>query len=274
MGKNKLTVNVELVSPSTAGEWLSKNKNFRKLSERRAIDLSRAIVTGRWELTNDAVAFNCDGELINGQHRLRACIIAQKPIQLLVMRNVDSDTYFDTGQRRTAGQVLAAHGFTGAGELSAAARLLYFYEGPGLSAAFYSSIKVDHGELLRTVERHPLLAESVAASNQVRKLGPIAIFAMVHYLAAKHDREMADLFVYAVATGDGVGKTDSAYWLRERLISIRGRIGSRIARGELMQVTIKAWNLWVRRKPCHQLKVSDGEEFQMVLGPTAVAEAV
>lgn len=46
MGTNP-TVQLETISPAMAGEWLSKNKNFRALSERRAKDLARAIAQAR-----------------------------------------------------------------------------------------------------------------------------------------------------------------------------------------------------------------------------------
>jgi len=85
-----------------ANEWLRKNEGNRKLRESRAAGLARAIVAGKWTLTHQAIAFSKKGRLLDGQHRLRAIILANIPIQCVVARDVPEDAfaYMDAGLPR------------------------------------------------------------------------------------------------------------------------------------------------------------------------------
>lgn len=67
------------VTPRIAEAWLkknTKNRSIRKhLLERYASDMR----SGLWKLTGEPIIFNCDGTLIDGQHRLQSVVLAEKP---------------------------------------------------------------------------------------------------------------------------------------------------------------------------------------------------
>lgn len=94
----------EFVTPALAREYLDHNfdnRNLRPLVVARyAHDLSR----DQFAITHHAIAFNADGILEDGQHRLHAIVKANVGMWLLVVRNLPPGTqeFMDRGARRKA----------------------------------------------------------------------------------------------------------------------------------------------------------------------------
>ena len=101
------TVNL---TPNLAKQLLSNvYEGQRKLSNTDAEKMARDIKSGRWNndmFWNEPLAINPDGALMNGQHRCKAVIIAQKPIKVDIRYNVPTDNFkdMDGGKSRTAQQ--------------------------------------------------------------------------------------------------------------------------------------------------------------------------
>lgn len=74
------------VTPDQAHEWLDKPAKNRKVNERRVRLYAAMMKRGDWMLTNQGIAIDEFGQLIDGQHRLRAVVEADTPIDLLVIR--------------------------------------------------------------------------------------------------------------------------------------------------------------------------------------------
>jgi hypothetical protein len=82
---------------------LNRNPHNRKVREDDVIKLARELEDGNWKLTSAMVSFDKKGQLLNGQHRLNACIKAFKPIFVWVMFGADKSALSveDTGRSRT-----------------------------------------------------------------------------------------------------------------------------------------------------------------------------
>jgi hypothetical protein len=81
------------VTPKMAAEWLGKNGANRKLREHRAAFLARAIEEGKWQTTHQPIAFAKNGRLLDGQHRLRAIVMANKSVRVMVASGVNEETF-------------------------------------------------------------------------------------------------------------------------------------------------------------------------------------
>jgi len=126
------------VGPELAEKWLGRNlahkdnrrsKSNRPIREGRVDRYAGMMESGQWILTPDAVAFDTEGRLTNGQHRLHSIVDSGQPVRLLVAWNVPTDSfkYTDAGIKRTAGDVLAIEGFPDPIHLGAAARLVLLH---------------------------------------------------------------------------------------------------------------------------------------------------
>lgn len=108
-----VTSKVETITPEIATEMLKMNsRNPRKTMSRSKIQQYADIISaGLWQMNGEAIIFDEDGFLKNGQHRLCAIIKAGKPIRTVVTRGVPRDaTIFDEQLRRTVTQNVNADG--------------------------------------------------------------------------------------------------------------------------------------------------------------------
>jgi hypothetical protein len=84
---------VQTITPIEAAKLLGKNEANRKLREHRAAAMARAMREGRFKLTHQPIALSKRGRLLDGQHRLRAIILANKPVKLVVATDVPEETF-------------------------------------------------------------------------------------------------------------------------------------------------------------------------------------
>ena len=105
-----VTIAIEIITPETAIAMLETNINNRAL-KREA--LSQAIENGEWVLSNDMIVFSDDGELINGQNRLTACVKTNIPIVAVVARGFKKEwqIVMDGGIKRTVADFLKMAGY-------------------------------------------------------------------------------------------------------------------------------------------------------------------
>lgn len=72
----KLEIEEIDIEPHLAESWLTKNVKNRNLTDRIAKKYARDMASGKWKTTGDPIRFDVDGNLIDGQHRLQACVLA------------------------------------------------------------------------------------------------------------------------------------------------------------------------------------------------------
>lgn len=88
-----MKTNIELITPFIAEKMLRNNKANRKLDRNTVKKYANDMEKGLWELSHQGIAFNKDGVLIDGQHRLNAIIMANKDVYIQVTRDVPDGSY-------------------------------------------------------------------------------------------------------------------------------------------------------------------------------------
>src|SRR6266487_5152852 len=103
---------VQTITPDKAEELLAANTANRPLSRSTVRSFAEAMRRGDWLVTHQGIAFDTNGVLVDGQHRLAAIIEADRPVELTVFTDVAEGTFdvLDIGKRRTAADVLAIEG--------------------------------------------------------------------------------------------------------------------------------------------------------------------
>jgi hypothetical protein len=121
-------MNIKLitVSPQLAAKWLATNTDRnRKISKVTVNRYAGDMVRNQWQSTGEAIKFDKEGKLIDGQHRLSAVVASKKTVQMLVIRDLDDSVIqvLDTGRSRSAKDALTIAGHNGySNELAALAR--------------------------------------------------------------------------------------------------------------------------------------------------------
>lgn len=103
------------ITPEMANAWLEKNMpNNRRLNTANIRKYARIMHAGGWELTHQGIAFDTDGNLIDGQHRLSAIVMANVPVTMMVttgVKHVPGEALnIDVGARRTLTNIMQISG--------------------------------------------------------------------------------------------------------------------------------------------------------------------
>lgn len=90
---NKLSTEIVTITPKQAKTWLERNnQNNRKMRMEQAKRFARDMTNGNWNLTHQGIAFYEDGTVADGQHRLMAVVIADKPVRFMVTKGLPKAT--------------------------------------------------------------------------------------------------------------------------------------------------------------------------------------
>jgi len=137
-----MRTNVELITTEMAKDYLSRNFNNRPLIEKTVSYYADQMKQNLWALTGQGISFDESNKLIDGQHRLAAIIKANKPINILVIRGVQSLNFefYDLQKTRSSADVLSISGIDFAG-MNAAIISRFHYLKKGLKQNNRSQLK-------------------------------------------------------------------------------------------------------------------------------------
>lgn len=247
-GNGKYSSGVVDITPSMAKQLLEHNTLNRKVANSRVATFAADMKTGRWQLNGEAVVVASDETLMDGQHRLLACIKAGKPFRTFLTRGVENSTFMtlDQGAKRSLGDVLGIQGEANTGILAAALRLVaWAHDEPPYTNMGFSFGTRTVGELAKELPRYPNLAASVkfAAEHKAGRLIPPSIVALGHYMGLRYAPEHgAGDFYTAVTSGIGLAKEDPALTLRNWMLRKEGSVYGYEGRTMVVFATMRCWN--------------------------------
>ena len=270
--------NVQRVTPETALQWLTThNTSNRPLSKPFVAQLAAQIQRGEWQLTHQGIAFDEDGILIDGQHRLAAIVKAGRAVDVIVTHGVPRTafTVMDTGRKRTGRDALALAGETNAVHLAAALRGLHLYQQGHESAWSGASSMTSNDQLLDLLAQHPGMREALTYGQSINRGCRITITAAtVGWYVTTRERPDVDQnpWFSGVTTGALLESGDPRLTLRNTMLNLaagktyRRKEDSR----EHLLYYLKSWNAWVEGRELKLLRRSPGETMPRITGKPAV----
>jgi hypothetical protein len=183
-----MNTKIETITPATAKAYLEKNTANRNLREGFVNYLANEMITGRWKLTNQGIAFFTDGTLADGQHRLSAVIQSGATIEMQVTRGMEKDAMsaIDVGAKRSIADFLHLHyGVKDANAVTAAARQI-------LSIFFSFQNYTVPAEVVKMVVDY-YHADIAAALSSVRGFKPANKSWLIAVLAIARHRNKATM---------------------------------------------------------------------------------
>ena len=259
----KITYTTETVTPAMAEQWLEKNKDNRPVRDHHTLLLAKEMREGRWQLNGEAIVFDFNGNLLDGQHRLWAAYEHGQTFETLVVRGVDPSSFqtIDGGMKRSAGDVLTKAGLTYGTLTAAALRLVHFYETGARDYLIVS--RMSNAETLEMAAKYPRIQDAVAIigpSAPLKRLCSLTSLAAFTYFALEADKDRAEAFIEALATGEELKRGDARLTCRNYFINLKQR-GGRLHHRIQFALLIKAWNAHLTNRDLTVLKFLDGEEF-------------
>ncbi|MFL1999513.1 hypothetical protein [Microbacterium sp. A1-JK] len=112
-GPNGETAEYVFVTPELAATWLALNVDRnRNVKKSRIGGYVRDIQNDSWVITGEAIKFDTEGRLIDGQNRCHAIVAAGQGAWALVARGISQDALvvLDSGSARNTGDMLVITG--------------------------------------------------------------------------------------------------------------------------------------------------------------------
>lgn len=259
--KSRISSEEELITPIKAEEWLNRNTHNRPLHNSLVSKYADEMKRKQWVLNGEAIIFDYNGVLLDGQHRLWACIESQSNFQSVVTRGVAPEGFvtIDTGSKRSNSDVLAIAGISTdlVKTLGAAATICISYQ-RGVIKSHGSGTRKDGNvsrtDVLNYVNKNPKLQDWVSrarAPTAKWKSAYASIIASVLYLGHVKYHEQAEEFLHGWLTGENLGS-------KSPILALINRLGTekRIPKVIRIGLVAHAWNSFVEKKFLQILKFS------------------
>lgn len=238
---------LKTVTPRMAKDWLKRNVRNRAVRPSMVDAYARDMLAGRWQVTGEAIKFDTNDALSDGQHRLSAIVKSGVAVEMLIVRGVapDAQTVMDSGAKRTASDALTLVGQKNPAVLAAAARFALREPGAGFMDDRERVPNPTNSEIAAFIEETPSIhhAADLAQHYYPSFDAPPSVLAVCWMRFAAIELEDAALFFSAVANNstDGLGDPRSA--LIRRLANAR-RNNERLTQVAYLSMIFRAWNAW------------------------------
>lgn len=261
------------ITPAKARIMLRWNNRNRRISKSRLRRFIKDMQDGEWRFTGDTIQFSTE-RLLNGQHRLQACIESGKSFESFVVFGVDDDSfaYMDIGGVRTAADVFGIHGVKNPLNVASAVRFLHAYDSGitiGRDGRISAQGRTTNAELYRLFDEKYRDLEKTSSilygfANHCR-LAPASLMYALHYICWRKNQKQANTFFAKIYSGLNFdGRDDPAYKLYQRLVENHGAL-EKISKLTIAMLTIKAWNGMRQGRSIGILAVRKKEKFPEAL---------
>jgi len=243
------------ITPRMAAEFLANNTHNRKINSDRVANYARDMKSGRWPYNGETVKIAVDGTIIDGQHRLEACVLAGTPFHTELIQGLPMSVQatVDTGRGRSVGDAFTLNGELYSRNLAAVCRRVWEWEAKNYR--FASRPTATHSEALEMPERYPSLRRSAEMGHRISTVFPPArasAIATAHHIFLQIDPSDTAQFFASLETGADLPKGHPVLALRNRLTQDKLNVRA-IPFHVSVGCCIRAWNA-VRR----------GEELTMI----------
>lgn len=239
---------VEKITPERAGELIANNAHTNRPLDRSHVRrLADIIERGEWLLTHQGIAVTGNtagnaGDVIDGQHRLAAIVLADLPVEVTVTYGADPTTFtaLDANKVRGGADTLALAGLTNPAKQASAAKVLYAYS---LARPHLENFRVSNKQALDLALEYGGNGALLDAVNLGRRLHVMApsVAAAACYLMQQADPDVFDTYHEGLSTGAELRPDDPRLKLRETLTTAQ-RI--KRVRPPMWQLALaaKTWN--------------------------------
>ena len=245
------------------------NEKFRQRQpDDRVIRLYRSQMdNGNWKPTGEPIIVGSKGELLNGQHRIGACMRGKKPFKTLLVVGVHPDMFIhlDSGKKRSHADALHIANKELPYKMASICKWICKYEGLMERGGRDKMGPIITNE--QVLERYGEAMENDLMCSvpygkyfSDQPIAPANQMIALHYLCSQKDNDLADDFFKKVGTGLECEETENAYLLRSKFISIFAKPLEQIKSWDSALLTVLYWNK-TRRGETGRIRFKKGLRF-------------
>lgn len=262
------TMETITITPQKASLLLKNNTRNRPVSEHRVNQYAQDMETGNWKLNGETIKLDTNGVILDGQHRLHACIKANKSFSTYILYNLNSDVFdtIDTGKNRNGADVLSIKDVKYY-SLCAAAIKLYLtlkhisYDNNGSLQGFN---KILNSDIINEYDKRKTYWDNTASwsrqcANNFNEIIPASkIAAYTAWFSEYNKEELPKMFFELLCTHTNNHKVIDLLRkvLRDNKISSYSKLNKSIIHAYI----VKTFNFYVTNKSIKLLKYDDTKE--------------
>lgn len=259
-------VHLRLVTPEMAEKWLEKfNTVNRKIQDSHVAAIVRDIKRGSWMVNAQPISFHgnplADGDddvhLINGQHRLKACVKSGVAIEIPIAVNVPRAAFatFDSHMKRNK--------FVSKGDPRVLRSALIFQWRNERGLDIFSTVRPTETEILEVYNNHPNLkdfyteARKMDGGETLEKIASAGVITYFLYHIYLDDTELAQPFTDQLRTGVGLEKGNPIGGVRSDLMQHKKSV-NKYSRKQVLEMLLETWSdykAWFRKANKRQSKL-------------------
>ena len=251
------------ITPELAHEVLEKrNNNNRDARPAKIKRFAGHLTDAAWVLSGDTIKFGTNGELLDGQNRLRAIVLSGVPMKTHVVFAIDPVAFksLDTGTVRTGGDTFKVARVPNAEIAGKATRWLMIFESPNMDRG----ISVANADLFEHFQKRlnkDMLQRAIGDAKKVSRLIPTGSLAAMLYLFERKDAKLARIFAHDCEKQIRGGRT-----LISQLRKLREDTGGRLNEKYATAFTVLMWNSYRSGKmlTAKQLKWNDAQPHPVI----------
>jgi len=260
---------VEYIAPEKARDLLGSNiEHQRKIAKVNLSRIESDLLNDRFKLNGEPIIIGKSGKLLDGQHRLCACVNTVTGFWSVVVRGVE-DEYFhviNVGKGRSLADVLKIAGEINCNNLAAAISRIAEYLRDATRIGQNKLSNVSTSEAMNILAMMPNIRKSVADCCRMPNDTIVSVgrLAWLHCLAHEESPEIAPAFFEKLHSGEMLKTTDPIYLFRARMIADK-QSSAKLPTREVISLLIKTWNAYVLGDQVKQLKWNQSEKFPTLI---------
>ena len=253
------------VTPALAASWLDKNENNRPINWNYVAQLARDMKAGRFACTHQGIAFDTEGRLIDGQHRLWAVLEVDVPVRIRVFRNEPPENivHIDGNCPRRAADRMSLGRTLGTVRIDELATLRAMLGGISMAAKRRTvheemELLAKHRVAVHFAHEHLAVTRPAGVANSMTR----AVVARAWYCVT------LEVFLarFCEVLRTGIPACDSEHvivLLRDQLTAIRNQRTTSAARQRQYALTSRALSAYLRSESLSILRASTYELFPL-----------
>lgn len=275
---------VVTITPELAGEMLERlNKRNRRMVSANCDFLEAAMQSGHFNNDYTPIRISVSGTLLDGQHRLSACVKSGVSIEQLVVWGIADDAFntIDSNLVRRPRDLLHLHGLDWdvarivPGVINSL-RLVRAWERGAISGGSAPRLSMD--DTLHFLSENPSAPDRIRMVTKLKPPGlSVAMTVAGLWGAFGSHPSLVLQFLEQVAIGTDLTKTDPAWHLRSRLIADSIQRTAKLSLYYRCALLIKAFNAFASQQTVTALRFNTTgnarEEFPVALRKPPVDQA-
>lgn len=272
------TVNAEWVdvTPDIAQSILDMGSPNRNVSRIDVAKYAADMAAGNWTNTGEAIKFDQQGMLLDGQHRLSAIVKAGITVPLLFVYDIPraSQDVMDSGRKRSLADQLAMRGQKNCNRLAAGIKAAFHLEVYGKPRANKNDSVVT---MLEWFESNLDIVNSIQPVSKALEAPvryPAGLAIAMHFTMSKLGQEEANRFWHVLGYGAQDSGVGAIIVLREKMMMV----AADIQRGRLTETnhraafTVQAWNAWLTGRDIKIFRYRPhlGDTFPVLIDPEGI----